>query len=165
MNRWMCGWVKWSEVKWSEVKTTALPTVGHRIFTHCSTSTQQTAGWPQTWCTWRHIKSPITSPSNPWLLGTYGERSCTVETPRYKPQGRGFNYISCHWWHKPSGRTMIWWPTQTLTEMSTSNISWGGGKGGRCVGLTILPPSCADCLEIWHPQGLSRPVMGLRFFY
>jgi hypothetical protein len=22
------------------------------------------------------------------------------------------------------------------------------GKGGRCVGLTILPPSCADCHEI-----------------
>jgi len=23
-----------------------------------------------------------------------------------------------------------------------------GGKGGRCVGLTTLPPSRADCLEI-----------------
>ena len=27
-----------------------------------------------------------------------------------------------------------------------------GGKGGRCVGLTTLSPSCADCLEIWEPQ-------------
>ena len=27
-----------------------------------------------------------------------------------------------------------------------------GGKGGRCVGLTTLPPSCANCLEIWEPQ-------------
>jgi len=27
-----------------------------------------------------------------------------------------------------------------------------GGKGGRCVGLTTWPPSCADCLEIWEPQ-------------
>ena len=26
------------------------------------------------------------------------------------------------------------------------------GKRGRCVGLTTLPPSCADCLEIWEPQ-------------
>ena len=26
------------------------------------------------------------------------------------------------------------------------------GKGGWCVGLTTLPPSCADCLEIWEPQ-------------
>jgi hypothetical protein len=26
------------------------------------------------------------------------------------------------------------------------------GKGGRCVGLTTFPPSCADWLEIWEPQ-------------
>jgi len=39
---------------------------------------------------------------------------------------------------------------QPLTEMSTRNISCG--KGGRCVGLTTLPPACADCLEIWEPQ-------------
>jgi hypothetical protein len=37
-----------------------------------------------------------------------------------------------------------------------------GGKGGRCVELTTLPPSCADCLDILgasnscNPQGLSR---------
>jgi hypothetical protein len=45
--------------------------------------------------------------------------------------------------------------TQILTEMSTSNISWrrgGGGKGGRRVELTTLPPSCADCFEIWELQ-------------
>jgi hypothetical protein len=41
------------------------------------------------------------------------------------------------------------------------------GKGGRCVGLTNLPPSGSDCLEIWEPQpswnplGLHRPVIGL----
>jgi hypothetical protein len=27
-----------------------------------------------------------------------------------------------------------------------------GDKDGRCVGLTNLSPSCADCLEIWKPQ-------------
>jgi hypothetical protein len=43
------------------------------------------------------------------------------------------------------------------------------GKGGRSVGLTTVPPSCADCLEIWEPQppgtplALSRLVMG--WFY
>ena len=42
-----------------------------------------------------------------------------------------------------------------------------GDKGGRCVRLTTLPPSCADfpwnlgASTIWNPQGLSRPVMGL----
>jgi len=52
--------------------------------------------------------------------------------------------------------------TQPLTEMSTRNISWGG-KGGWCVGLTTLPSSCADCLEIWEPQpsGTLRACPGL----
>jgi len=38
-----------------------------------------------------------------------------------------------------------------------------GGKGGRSVGLTTLPPSCADCLEIWDPQtiGTLRASPGL----
>jgi hypothetical protein len=37
------------------------------------------------------------------------------------------------------------------------------GKGGRRVGLTILPPSCADNLEIWEPQllGTLRACPGL----
>ena len=29
-----------------------------------------------------------------------------------------------------------------------------GGKGGRCVRVTNLPPSCAECLVIWS---LNRP--------
>jgi len=52
--------------------------------------------------------------------------------------------------HNTSGRTMALGSTQPLTEMSTRNVSWG--KGGRSVGLTTLPPSCADCLEMWEPQ-------------
>jgi len=43
-----------------------------------------------------------------------------------------------------TGRTMALGSTQSLTEMSSRNIFWG--KGGRCVRLTTLPPSCADCL-------------------
>jgi len=52
--------------------------------------------------------------------------------------------------------------TQPLTEMSTRNIFWGD-KGGQCVGLTTLPPSDADCLEIWEPQtpGTLRACPGL----
>jgi hypothetical protein len=41
--------------------------------------------------------------------------------------------------------------TQSLTEMSTRNVSWRGKSGG-CIALTTLPPSCADCHEIWEPQ-------------
>ena len=43
--------------------------------------------------------------------------------------------------------------TQPLTENSIRNISWwgeGGGKGGRCLGMTALPPSCTDFPEIWY---------------
>jgi hypothetical protein len=29
-------------------------------------------------------------------------------------------------------------------------------KGGRCLRLTTLPPSCADCLEIWEPQNPGK---------
>jgi hypothetical protein len=42
-----------------------------------------------------------------------------------------------------------------------------GGKGGRCVGLTTLPPLCADWLEIWEPQppGTLRACPGLQWDY
>jgi hypothetical protein len=70
------------------------------------------------------------------------------------------------YWHNPSSRTMTVRLTQPLTEMSTRNNSWEG-KGDWCVGLTTLPPSCADCLEIWEPQppGLSMPVTELLYLY
>jgi hypothetical protein len=40
------------------------------------------------------------------------------------------------------------------------------GKGCRFVGLTTLPPSCADCLEIWEPQtpGTLRACSGLYWY-
>jgi len=82
-----------------------------------------------------------------------------------KAEVRGFDSRWCHlnfFIDNPSGRTMALGLTQPVTEMSTRNISYGG-KGGRCVGLTTLPPSCADCLEIWEPQipGTVRACPGL----
>jgi hypothetical protein len=37
------------------------------------------------------------------------------------------------------------------------------GEDGRCIGLTTLPPSCADFLEIWESQlpGNIRAFPGL----
>jgi hypothetical protein len=40
--------------------------------------------------------------------------------------------------------------TQSLAETVPGIFS--EGKDGRCVGLTTLPPSCADYFEIWEPQ-------------
>jgi len=44
--------------------------------------------------------------------------------------------------------------TQPVTERSVNNIALGGGggKGGQCLGLTILPSSCAHYLETWESQ-------------
>jgi hypothetical protein len=46
-----------------------------------------------------------------------------------------------------------------LTQPLTEGI-FPGGKGGRCLGITTLPSSLADCLEVWEPQPPqhSRPV-------
>jgi len=44
-----------------------------------------------------------------------------------------------------------------------------GCKGGRCIGLTTLPHSCADCLKIWEPQPPESlrvcPGLGLLHIY
>jgi hypothetical protein len=54
-----------------------------------------------------------------------------VEALRYKPEGCG---LDSRWGYRdfsstyPSGRIMTLKSTQLLTEMSTRNISWGGGK-------------------------------------
>ena len=51
----------------------------------------------------------------------------SFEALRYKPEGRGFDSRLCHW-NFHSGRTMALGLVQPLTEMSTRDISWGGGK-------------------------------------
>jgi len=54
-------------------------------------------------------------------------------------------------------------PTQLLTEVYYRD------KRGRCVGLTTLPTSCADCLNIGEPQppgtlwASNMPVQGFTF--
>ena len=57
-----------------------------------------------------------------------------VEVLRYKAQGRWFE---SQWYHT--------------------------SKGGKCVGLTTLPPSRAGASTSWKPQGLSRSVQGLLY--
>ena len=84
-----------------------------------------------------------------------------VESLHYKPEGRGFDFrcvIGTFYWNNPCALTMALGSTPPVTEMSTRNISWGwrgGGKGGWCLGLTTLPPTWADFLEIWEPQPLG----------
>jgi len=68
----------------------------------------------------------------------------------------GFNGIFN--WQIPCDRTMALESTQPLTEMNTRNFSWGG-KGGRCVGLTLRRLSWnLGASNFWNLQGLSRTV-------
>ena len=88
-----------------------------------------------------------------------------VEALRYKPEGRGFDSRLCHW---NFSLTESFRPHYGPGVDSASNRNeyqeyFLGGKGGRCVGLTTLPPSCADCLKIWEPQppGTLRTCPGM----
>jgi hypothetical protein len=55
----------------------------------------------------------------------------------------------------------VLWPSAPNRNEYQEYFLWG--KGSRCLGLITLPPSCADCLEIWEPQpsGTLRAWPGL----
>jgi hypothetical protein len=54
-------------------------------------------------------------------------------------------------WHNPSCQHYCPWDWLSLLQKWVPGIFlWG--KGGRCLELRNLPPSCVVCLEIWEPQ-------------
>jgi len=84
---------------------------------------------------------------------------------RYKPEDRAFSSRHVHW---DFSLTIL--PALGLTQLYNRNKQLGS-KGGQCVGLKALPPSCAECLEILgtstsiSPKGLSGPAMGQLYLY
>jgi hypothetical protein len=88
-----------------------------------------------------------------------------VEALCYKPEGRGIDSRWCQW---NFSLTYSFQPHYGPGVNSASNRNehqeyFLGGKGGRCVGLKTLLPSCAVCLKIWEPQppGILRACQGL----
>jgi hypothetical protein len=73
------------------------------------------------------------------------------------------------YWHNPSSHTVSLGLTQSLTGMSTRNISWGGGwrrPVRRADNFTTFIWQLSWNLgasNSWNPQGLSRPVKGLLY--
>jgi hypothetical protein len=61
--------------------------------------------------------------------------------------------------------------TQALTEMSLRKLPGVKGEGGRCMRLTISPPSVSQLLlrkcgilDTSHPYRPPRPVTGIDFY-
>jgi len=88
-----------------------------------------------------------------------------IEAMRYKPVGLGIDSRRIYWtfsltwsfrWHLGPG-------VDTASNRNKYQHYFLVGKGGRCVGLTTFPPSCANCREIWEaqPSGNLRAYPGL----
>ena len=94
-----------------------------------------------------------------WLRHCATSRKVAVSIPD--------GVIGMFHWHNPSGRTMALGYTQSVTEMSTRNISWVKRRPVRKAdNLTTFMCRLSWSLGAstsWNPQGLSRPVMGLLF--
>jgi len=76
-----------------------------------------------------------------------------VEALRYRPEGCRFRSWLCHW--NFSLTRFFRLPCVPGVNSASNRNEYQeyflGGKGGWCIGLTTLPPACADCLEIWEP--------------
>jgi hypothetical protein len=58
-----------------------------------------------------------------------------AEALRFKPEGGGLKFF-----------------IDSASNRNEYQEYFQGGKGERSIGLTTLPLSYADCLEIWKPQ-------------
>ena len=93
-----------------------------------------------------------------WWRSWLGHCSTSHKAEGFIPDG----VIGIFHWHNPSGRTMA--PgVYSACNRNEYQEYFLGGKGSRCVGLTTLPLSGADCHKIWEPEppGTLRACPGL----
>ena len=90
-----------------------------------------------------------------------------IEVLRYKSEGRGFDSRNCYWNFllTQSFRPHYGPGVDSVSNRNECQEYLLGVKCGRCVGLTTLPLSCPEYLEMWNPLGLPRPVMGLFYLF
>ena len=93
------------------------------------------------------VRSNVSSFNSRYPLVSSGHAVAQlVEALHYKPEGRGFDSRCCQW-----------------NDIILLASLWPWGLTQPLTALTTLPPSCADCLEIWEPQppGTLRACPGL----
>ena len=119
-------------------------------------------------------------PSSDWLFSYFFAFSCLIRVSSFLQNylallSPSFSVGTCHGavdWGTTiqARRSWVWFPMVSLefliylilrphlglgVDSATNRHEYQecflGGKGGRCVGLTTLPHSCAHCLEIWEP--------------
>ena len=126
----------------------------------CTVSTQREYNedirWTEQLSAWPHFNFLIAWKDLGYPVAQFFEALC------YHPGGRGFD---TRWnsriFHlvNPSDRALALRSTQHLTEMCTGCIR--RSEGDRCVRLSSLSLSCANCLEMlkvstsWKPKACS----------
>ena len=109
------------------------------------------------------VSSPMFSMHSPSLIGARGSAvgwGTALQVGRSRVR---FPMVSLDFFIDIILLAALWpWGRLSLEQKWVPGM-FPGGKWGRCVGLTTLPPSCADCLEIWEPQppGTLRVCPGL----
>jgi len=80
-----------------------------------------------------------------YVLCVGDRRGTVVKVLCYKSEGRWFDSSWCHW-HKILPIALWPWGRRSLLQKWVPE-TFPGGKGGRCVRLTTLPPSCAVVMK------------------
>jgi len=90
-------------------------------------------------------------------LGARG--GIVVKALRYKPAGRGFDSRWCHWNFSvtKSFRSHCGPGVDSASNRNEYQVYFLGGKGGRCLRLTTLPPSCAVVMKSGNLNFLEPP--------
>jgi hypothetical protein len=90
-----------------------------------------------------------------------------LEALRYKLEGRGFDshMVSLEFFIDRSFQPHYGPGVDSASNRNEYQEHFLGGKGGWCLRLTPLPPSCGDCLEIWELLGPVQACTGIAYLF
>ena len=106
------------------------------------------------------------------IINTWGRGSAVGKLLHYKSEGRWIDFRWCHWNFllTKSFRSHYGPGVDSASNRNEYHEYFLGGKGGRCIRLTTLRPSCtvvmkSGNLNFLEPCGHLGPVTGLIYIY